>query len=227
MSNNCIVVTKIAVAAWKTSLLLHFDEAVNATSVTSEEGKVCVAGGTVGGKVSSNAFNDGNSFVIPGGSCLAGPSHNDFVMGTGDFTLECWIGSAAAPSTGERSVISLASGGQAGGIVLGFDTNTNRLVISEGNGTRILTSTGTFGWSKAHMAYSRKNGIGYLSFNGSVIGSAADSRNYLGDTLTVGQVSPGYTTRQYTGYIDEIRLTKGLGRYDNNAFTPATRLSLN
>lgn len=222
MPNSSIIIPAIPAPTWKTSLLLHFDEAANATSFASAEGKT--ATGFSGAKVSTNAFIDGNSCVIPTGAYVSCDSQ-DFVFGTGDFTMEAWIGSAAAPGSGDRSVLCLSSVGSADGIVLGFDTAANKLFIANGTGSELATGGSSFSWSEAHIAYSRVNGIGYLHANGVLHWTGSDPRSYLYSTLTMGQITPGNTIRSYVGYVDEVRITKGRGRY-TGAFTPEARLGL-
>ncbi len=224
MSSNCVVFQAPPQAPqWKTVLLLHFEEAANATTVVSAEGKVGTCGGTA--KISTGVVASGRSLVCPAGSHVALGSHTDFVMGTGDFTLELWISSAAVSSVGEMTLISLAGATQAGGIALAVNTATNKVMISDGAGNNLMVSSGVSDRVQDHIAYSRKNGIGYLFINGTLNASAADARNYTWSECTLGQVSPGYTSRQYIGYMDEVRITKGLGRYNGN-FAPSAPLSL-
>lgn len=205
---------------YETVLLLRFDEAANATTLVSDEGKIATASG--GAKTSTVAIVSGNTLVKPAAGYVTLPNDNDWVMGTGDFTVETWLESSAAPSAGELSIISFATFSVNAGFVFGFETNNSKsITISTGNGTRIMTGNVQIPYSNTtHIAYSRNSGVGRMFVNGTLAGSGTDTNNYTANNLTIGQISPGITTRAYIGYLDELRITKGLGRYTSN-FTPA------
>ena len=59
-----------------------------------------------------------------------------------------------------------------------------------------------------------------MFFDGVQVTSAADSTNYTATT----KMNVGYqhtSTNYYLGYIQDIRITKGIARYTSN-FTPPT-----
>lgn len=61
-----------------------------------------------------------------------------------------------------------------------------------------------------------------LFLNGLHQGSWVDSTNYLSSDLLIGgsYAASSSVTRFINGYMDEIRITKGVGRYVSN-YTPA------
>jgi hypothetical protein len=68
-----------------------------------------------------------------------------------------------------------------------------------------------------HLAYSRSSGTGRLFINGILVASASDSTNYTSTSFTVG----GISTQYFNGYIQDLRVTRGVARY-TATFTPPT-----
>lgn len=227
MSSNCLMVQPGSQAsAWKTSLLLHFDEAANSTVLASAEGKTVTAAGTAKVSTVDVVGNGTRSLVNPSGSCLTMNASADFTMGTGDFTMELWILSSAVSSAGVMTLISLGALNQAGSVALAVDASTKKLYLNDGFGNHIFTSNDIVNYSSGiHLAYSRKAGVGYLSIGGNIVASGPDTNNYTWNTCTIGRVQSDNPTRQYIGYLDEVRVTKGLGRYNGN-FGPQGILAL-
>jgi hypothetical protein len=141
----------------------------------------------------------------------------DFNFSTSDFTFEGWF---------YRSVGSVQ--------VTLFDFRTTAtqnapwLFITSGgtlayhvNGTTRITGAGgiTVGnWH--HVAVSRNIGNTKIFVNGTQVGSTwADTTNYVQSPLTIGAKYTG-TLEFFNGYIDEVRVTKGLARYTGNFTAP-------
>jgi hypothetical protein len=82
-----------------------------------------------------------------------------------------------------------------------------------GSSTAVITTATWY-----HVALVRASGIVKLYLNGTEIGSATITANCSGQNLVVG----GYydTNYLYNGYLDEVRITKGIARYTGN-FTPS------
>lgn len=149
-------------------------------------------------------------------------------FGTGDFTIECWLNSNNVSSANQLGFFQTSD--TAGGLktsytggmcsVLGVGTGgalTGALVVNI-NGTNYGSSTAvitTGAWY--HFAVTRASGSVKVFINGTIIGSGTDGSNITGQNLVVG----GYynTSYLYNGYLDDVRITKGIARY-TAAFTP-------
>jgi hypothetical protein len=81
--------------------------------------------------------------------------------------------------------------------------------------TTAVISTNTW----YHIALVRNSGTSTLYVNGTSVGSGTTTGNCSGTYLAIG----GYydTSYLYQGYLDELRITKGVARYTAN-FTPQT-----
>ena len=142
---------------------------------------------------------------------------DELTFSTFDFTVEMWAYFDSL--SGTRVLMDWRNGtGNQGtyptlyfsGTTLYFYNGTNRLNAS------LATST----WY--HIALTRGNGTTRLFIDGTQSGGTySDSTNYLGPQggfLTIGGLNQSY---EIDGYIDDLRITKGVARYTAN-FTPPT-----
>ncbi len=200
-------------------LLLHCDGVTGQTAVRD----FSAASKTI---VSNNVYVTTNDKKFGTGSlyCSGTSSYittttslSDFVFGTGDFTIECWINTTDSNAV----LIDFYSSGQYGWQVflqpsgrVSFWVNVEVLV---GN---IAVNNGA--WN--HIAVVRSAGVTRLFVNGKIdvsITASIGNMSYQTGVLAVGaQVATRNPTYDYTGFIDEVRITKGVGRYTAD-FTPS------
>ena len=184
---------------------------------------------------SSSAYFNGTSYCYAPGGASGNP---DFEFGSGDFTLEFWAYSTATNSFntlmaygdngGARSAWWLAWGG----------TNIQFIATSVANNNWNICNITTSGVTLAqntwyHIAVVRNGTSIKVYIDGVERGSATSSLSmydlsaingsYYYNHLMIG--SSYYPTNTYgygfTGYIDEVRVSKGIARY-TAAFTPPT-----
>ena len=156
---------------------------------------------------------------------------SDFAFGTGDFTIEFWAYSRDVLGTTQRAFlqISPATGGLSAGTV-------NNIYIYQGANATALNLTGgliavvddnfvgsnvavltTNTWF--YVALTRASGTVRLFFNGNVHASIANTSNLTASNLVVGGAYD--TAFLYDGYINDLRITKGVARYTSK-FDPPT-----
>jgi hypothetical protein len=202
------------------SLLLHGDGANGSTTIVdnSPSPKTVTAVGNTQISTTDPKFGTGSIFLDGTGDWLTTPSNTGFAFGTADFTVEGWL-KPAVVTAADRIIFDSRVTFDDTGIVFFIDAN-GRLNSFQGglranSGLLLLTSNV---WQ--HFAYVRAAGVLYVYIGGSLGGSAA---------LTTNLTSPG-TVRigvrnddaaPYSGYIDDLRITKGIARYTAN-FTPPT-----
>jgi Concanavalin A-like lectin/glucanases superfamily len=144
----------------------------------------------------------------------------DFDFGTGDYTMEMWVRPSALTSfhtllaldVGTRSFvwyINASSG-------VGFEFRT---IAAATGGAYNATPVATGVWT--HLAIVRKAGVQTSYVGGQPSATQPDTAQYFvnAGVMKVGRQSAG--SLQYAGWIDEIRITKGVALYDG-AFTPPT-----
>jgi hypothetical protein len=148
------------------------------------------------------------------GDYLTTPSNAAFAFGTGDFTVEAWV---YVTGTNYCEVYTTASGS--------FPTTAMRLMITNAqklqfyDGTNSATSTGSVllnSWT--HVALSRSGTSVRLFINGTQDGTTTSSNNL---TQQIGYIGRTWDSFDFTGYISNLRIIKGIALYTVN-FTPPT-----
>ena len=210
------------------SLLCHFDSINSAGRFidNSSNNFTITSSGGAGLSTSQYKFGGASAYFDGSGDYLSSPSTSNFAFGTGDFTIECWVYKIAGSETGILQISSTAGGLQSNyntTLVIYTTTVNNNVGIASNNTNHTSTAfTNTVNtWN--HYALVRSSGVTKLYFNGNLVtdigtsGAITDTTNYTGTYLAIG----GYysTTYLWNGYIDELRITKGIARYTAN-FTP-------
>lgn len=143
-------------------------------------------------------------------------SQSEFGFGTGDFTIEFWIQKSGSASTFALIDFRTATSDTRPYIYI---NSTEKLIYRTGTTDRITGATNTTSaWS--HIALSRVSGTTRLYLNGALQGTAyADSNDYgSANTCVLGAVNADKSS-PFDGYIEELRITKGLGRYSATTIT--------
>lgn len=208
--------TAPATADANTSLLLNFTNA----GIYDSTGKNNLE--TVGNAqvdTSTVKFGTGSMKFDGTGDYLDVPSSDLFNFGTGDFTIEAWIYRLEA----DRSQMIFAVGNSdvttGHGRFYVFSGNTLRY-YNNGNITTSSTVLSLNTWH--HVALVQESGSQTLYLDGVSVGTSTSGVAFGGNTLDVEIGSnPATTTQRFNGYIDDLRITKGVARYTSN-FTPQT-----
>jgi len=232
-----------------TVLLLHGDGANGSTTILDSSKvvgspKTVTAVGNAQISTAQSKFG-GASIAFDGtGDFLSTPNNAAFDFGSGDLTIEAWVYIAAnstADVNGARGcsicntwrtgstdadlqgwTFTILGSTTTTGTALAFDTwNTPAATLYRAT-TTISQST----WH--HVAATVAGGTRRLFLNGSLIsgatttiGSGYTQANVFASTMRVGNTpNTGYPL-PLNGYIDDLRITKGVARYTSN-FTPPT-----
>jgi hypothetical protein len=147
------------------------------------------------------------------GDYLTMPYNSAFDFGIGDFTVEAWVNGPYASDT------FIFSSGTNNGFFFGFTgghVGIGRASVAWDTNYAHGATTNT--WN--HFAISRYNSTVYVFVNGVLKGSATNTQNYSAQNSIMYVGSQG-VSMYLTGYIDDLRITKGVARYTQN-FTPPT-----
>lgn len=143
-------------------------------------------------------------------------------FGTGDFTIECWVycTNLAGGSSNTMEIIDFRSStGNEARPTLAIQ-NSQFLYYTNGSNRIVSSTISANTWY--HVAVVRSSGSTKLYVNGTNVGvTYADTVNYLDGTPTIGNYLP-QPIFGFAGYIDDVRITKGITRYTAN-FTPPTQ----
>jgi hypothetical protein len=182
-------------------------------------------------QISTSVFKYGTgSLAFDGtGDYLIGQVSPNLSFGTGDFTIEGW-GYVTSTGTTFQCMLSIGAPVQiyarSGTIKIYFndtdDTSTYIVNGAEGPASSVSPNT----WF--HFAVVR-NGTTFTAYVNGVAGTpAAGVTEQV--ALSVNPISLGIyggtLTLPFTGYMDDIRITKGYARYTAN-FTPPTAAFFN
>lgn len=194
--------------------LLHFDGADGSTTFTDQTGKSWTPAGSVQIDTAQSKFG-GASCLFNGTTDYLTCTHADFTLGTGDFTIEMWV--RLNSTAGNQYLLDIGSNGTIisfySGRILYYDSVT-------GIGGDLYTagptlSTGQF----YHIAVSRNSGVIRAFCDGIKWGEQAGAQNKTATNANIGRYGGG--GHYLDGWLDELRITKGVGRYTAN-FTPPT-----
>ncbi len=140
-------------------------------------------------------------------------------QGTGDWTVETWL-YAITPTKASY--------------IMDFRTSGSNLVIQTGStGQMSVTINGAQRYSSVisantwyHLAISRIGNTHYILLNGSIVATYTSSWSWASSTKLT--IATDVTTRiattgqHFIGYLDDLRLTSGVGRY-SSSFTLPTK----
>lgn len=160
---------------------------------------------------------------------LAGANNTIFNMGTGDFTVEYWIRFTNNPANNNNFAglcLNRQANGTPGGTWSIYQGNTTTSKWKAGwydgattGGTFQLHSTELTAGVWNHMAYSRVSNTLYVAVNGVV----ENKGSYTKNITTAGSSYLGtnyYNEYNFAAHYDEVRVTKGVGRYTSNFTVP-------
>jgi len=207
-------------------LLLHMDGADGSTVFTDNSylQNTVTANGSAYISTTESKFG-GSSYYNDGAQCRLSAS-GDLSLGSGDFTVEMWV------YLKEEQVVFLADwrGGQVAGDFRPSIYLQNNILNWYNEGTNANTSFSDHyitsnEWH--HIAAARENGAVKLFIDGAMVGAAiTDSSPYDGQPTFAGFFDGGSVQGSLYGYIDDLRITKGVARYTAD-FTPPTAAFLN
>jgi hypothetical protein len=194
------------------SLLLRGNGSNGSTTFTdaSLNNFSITANGTV--QISTTQSKYGGASMYFSGSTsnfLSLPSNSAFTL-TGDFTIEFWAWKSAA---GYYDCVIGTSSGSANFIELTSTRNNFLIYFSSGSVAKTSYNPNDSTWH--HYAVSRSGSSVKMYIDGVEVASGTNSTSF--------DVSGGYIGKcnafPFNGYIDDLRVTKGVARYTAN-FTP-------
>jgi len=138
---------------------------------------------------------------------------------TGDFTVEMWVYPTQLTSSTDYNIIDFRSGGTTTGFRIGINGSTIPYVAAVGG---ILNGSFTFSTNTwYHFAVTRSSGTLTIWINGTSAGSNTTTTNFTDSYLLIGSSAAG-NIGPYFGYIDDLRITKGVARYTSNFTVPSS-----
>lgn len=218
----------MALYAGSTLLLMHADGANGSTVFTDEIGRSVTPYGNATISTAQSKFGGASMYFDGVGDYLSVPSSTDFDFDTGDLTIECFIKPDLASQVGVLVGRQEPGNGMAMQLLQHTATIT-WTTRSQGGGAVYSFGGGTVSTSEwNHVAVTRQGGIARLWLNGNLVNTASDPTNLscIGRPLSIAILDDTSLGAPYKGFIDDLRVVKGLALYTANFTPPAVPLGL-
>lgn len=212
-------------------MLLHMDGSDGSTvfADSSSASNTITLNGDV--KLSTAQSKFGSSSAAFNGSTdyLTIPTNSSFAFGADDFTIECWFYQSSTPN-GSALIAEKYNSGQNFYFAISFGSASSSFGAIPcffaqlgGNMIHISHDTSLSNNQWHHIAVCRHTGNVKLYVNGisSSSGKLYTNNIPLDDEIYIGKRWDNSGSPFFNGYIDEVRITKGVARYTEN-FTPPT-----
>ena len=205
-----------------TRLMLHCDGANDGTTFTdtSDSAHTVTPAGNTHTDTAVKKFGTASAQFDGTGDELEIANSDDFNFGTGDFTIDFWARFDSV-STNNQQLIFKRNVTYTGDYILWW-SSTNGITITTGAGGSGTDSSqgATTGWADDtwyHIAVVRNGTALKVYRDGTSLVSATNSTDLdnTGNLFIASSDGSGY----FTGYMDEIRISKGIARW-TAAFTP-------
>lgn len=198
------------------SLLLHMEGADTGTTFTdSSSNNFSVS--KIGSVTTSTQHSKfGNTSGWFNGGYLTISSNAAFGPGTGDFTIECWVRPTSTTLVG--GLINL--GRYDNGLLWRVGSDSDSLYFN-GNFTNwnAFTNAPVDDWT--HIALVRSGSSVVVYADGVSVHTRTSSADLNSENAVVIGAGAHNNSELFYGYVDELRVTKGIARY-TAAFTPPT-----
>lgn len=202
--------------------LLHMDGTDGSTTFTDQTGKTWTAGGNGQLDTAEKQFGTASYLSDGSGDFASTPNSSDWNFGSSAFTVECWARRNSTfvvdnglvgwtDGTNNYNWVLSVVGSNYRGAFYFVDTLGNQ-TFAQGPAGEVITTTGF-----KHVAAYRISNTIYVAVNGVVASTAlTGSVQTTAYTLRIGR----WQSQTWNGWIDEIRVTKGVARYGASNFTP-------
>jgi hypothetical protein len=214
-----------------TSLLLNF---TNAGIIDNAMMNDLETVGNAQISTSVSKFGGGSMYFDGTGDALFSPYSPNLNLGSGDFTIEGWVYFSSLPSNNYVLFASYGNSTSAQRWIFGYDTRSVTsspglffTVINSSNSVIVdVPGGGTSGWATGtwyHVAITRSGSSWKLFRDGTQNGSTVTDTDAIPDPtangLNIG-TEPDKSSAAFNGYIDDLRITKGVARYTANFTAP-------
>ena len=203
--------------------LLHFDGANGSTTFTDQKGKTYSAVGNAQLSTAQSKFG-GSSLLLDGtGDCITTPDHADFAFGSGDFCIEMFVRPVSVSGFTILAIKRNTNSGFSPFVVANNNGSLNILLSSSGSSwdfnvtSAVVLSVNTW----ARVAVLRRSGMVYGIVDNAVVTTSPFSASLYSNSDKFCLGANGDGTVAYNGYMDAVRVTKGVARYMQPPVLPA------
>jgi hypothetical protein len=210
------------------SLLMHMSGVNNSTTFTDSSKNAFSVTANGGAKISTSSSKfGGSSGIFNGTNAYISISDNgSFDFGTGDFTIECYVNFQGTAN--DRASICGGIGPTNGDFMFAVDVAGNPATGAIWFGKNQVSwdaSSSSQTWNFGqwyNIAVTRVSGTMYFFRDGTLLTSVANANSYgiSNSNFVIGarqlNANSSVAGEFLNAYLDEMRITKGLGRYTSS-----------
>jgi hypothetical protein len=200
-------------------LLIKAEGANNSTSFVDSSSLGATITAVGGAKISTvqKRYGGSSAYFDGAGDYLTVSNNSRYYLSSGDFTVEAWVYRQAA---GRRVIVSQTQNSSApyNGWLF-YINSSNQLTFEGTNGSSISAASMPTSSQWVHVAAVRSGSTTTIYMDGVQVASGTVSITDFNGTLTIGQYTSPISGSEWTGYIDDLRITRGVARY-TAAFVP-------
>jgi hypothetical protein len=188
------------------------------TTFTDESGKAWAASGNAQIDTAQFKFEGSSGLFDGAGDYIHTADNADFNFGSGNFTIDYWIRINATVSYPGIVTARVGNGWVTG---LG-DSNNRPRFVCDGSVITAVAVVPLSIWT--HIAWVRNGTTIFCYVNGIqdqitwVIGAGAINSDAAG--LDIGRLGIGTNNYYFNGWVDELRLSKGIARWTSDFIPP-------
>ena len=202
-----------------TTLLIHSNTSNGSTTFddSGETDHAITASGNVQHKTAQSKIG-ATSMYFDGNDKLTIADHADLDLDGGDFTIDLWLNANDVSSPSLQSVFAKWRVDTIASYYLLIHP-TAKLRWYLGNGTNTFTSVGSFTVEDGvwyHAALTKVGDVFTSYVNGVQDGSTVTFSSFGDNNLPVTVGGDDADSRPFYGYIDELRVSKGIARWTSN-----------
>lgn len=208
-----------------TKLLLHMN-GTNGSTAFTDASLSSHPTSVVGAQISTVQYKFGGASGLFGASkYLTIPYTSDFDLSSGDWTMECWF---YANSFSPQFILCKDTYGSNFDWCIFIVSSTQIAIYTNGTGSNLTVTVPTMSvgtWY--HVAIVNSGGTNKIYLDGTSYGSNTMSiTNANTSTMTVGCASWNNPQAFFDGYVDEVRISKGVARYTSNFSPPVSEFAM-
>jgi len=211
----------------------HFDGEEGSTQIvaTSPDGPISIVGNA---KITNTLSKFGGSLDLRGSSStnqqyVNVPKINKLVLGTNDFTIECfcWLNQYVSASVVHSPILTMGASAAGNFLMVGINNlGKIRLYSYITNSVLLLGNITISPQTWTHVAITRINNVFMIFVNGVLDTTLNQVQNFdsFGGSCYVG----GFFTNQryFDGCLDDMRILNGIGLYSSSFVVPTKPYTL-
>ena len=205
-------------------LAMHMDE----VGLSDLKGHAVTLNGNAARSATQSKFGGYSAYFDGTGDYLSLADSEEWNFGAGDFTIEAWVYLNSPGAVAARVICGQQTGSVAtSSFVFYFSVSGSAytgLVLKVSNGATEAYPSASYSFSAGtlyHVAVSRASGVVRFFVNGAKVGSDI-SNTYAFPNSTADLRIGNWNGQTFddTGYIDDLRITKGVARYTADFAVP-------